>query len=330
MSTWRRRSLTSRRKRYNLPLVLPPEVVAELRQIAETADLEAISKGGKQFFHYADVKDAHLPNGELVLMGLVADAKQVSDCGSCGGRPGGAERDGRVSGYTPTRWEINLFWSFASDAALEARKVATQTTEFHFDVHSYNFAYAAYYLLDTDRNNGAHVMITGSHKDKPTAWLFGSANQKDDVVYAHYPKDRVLIIEGKAGRVSGRTVAFITRRCLRRSRSGCCFKCATSDAIGGAGRWGNARVGAGVGCSAVLGRVGRKESLAALGAAYDAGITFYDTARSYGYGESEALLGEFLRGRRDSVVVSTKFGILPAQTSFLKETVKHWQGRCCG
>jgi aryl-alcohol dehydrogenase-like predicted oxidoreductase len=78
----------------------------------------------------------------------------------------------------------------------------------------------------------------------------------------------------------------------------------------------------GFGCSAVLGRVGRRESLAALGAAYDAGITFYDTARSYGYGESEALLGEFLRGRRESVVVSTKFGILPAQTNFFKETVK--------
>ncbi len=78
----------------------------------------------------------------------------------------------------------------------------------------------------------------------------------------------------------------------------------------------------GFGCSAVMGRVGRRESLAALGAAYDAGITFYDTARSYGYGESEALLGEFLRGRRDSVVVSTKFGILPARTNFLKETVK--------
>ena len=78
----------------------------------------------------------------------------------------------------------------------------------------------------------------------------------------------------------------------------------------------------GFGCSALLGRVGRKDSLAALSAAYDAGITFYDTARSYGYGESEALLGGFLRGRRDSVVISTKFGILPAQTSFLKETIK--------
>lgn len=111
---------------------------------------------------------------------------------------------------------------------LEARKIATQATEFHFDVHSYNFAYAAYYLLDTDRTNGAHVMITHSHKDKPTSWLFGSANQKDDVVYAHYPKDRVLIIEGKAAPASARTPAAITRRCRRRRRSGCSSRCATS------------------------------------------------------------------------------------------------------
>jgi hypothetical protein len=182
-----------------LPVTLPADVVAELRKIAETADLEAISKGGKQFFHYADVKEAHLPNGELVLMGLVANAKQFPVTNRIAEDPVALSVMAGYLGYTPTRWEINLFWSFASDAALEARKIATQTTEFHFDVHSYNFAYAAYYVLDTDRNNGAHVMITGSHKDKPTAWLFGSANQKDDVVYAHYPKDRVLVIEGKAG-----------------------------------------------------------------------------------------------------------------------------------
>ena len=69
----------------------------------------------------------------------------------------------------------------------------------------------------------------------------------------------------------------------------------------------------GLGCAAIMGRVGRRESLAALGAAWDAGINFFDTARSYGYGESEALLGGFLRGnRRSQAVVCTKFGILPA------------------
>jgi aryl-alcohol dehydrogenase-like predicted oxidoreductase len=78
----------------------------------------------------------------------------------------------------------------------------------------------------------------------------------------------------------------------------------------------------GFGCSAVLGRVGRKDSLAALSAAFEAGITFFDTARSYGYGESEALLGEFLQGRRASVVISTKFGILPAKNNILKQSLK--------
>lgn len=78
----------------------------------------------------------------------------------------------------------------------------------------------------------------------------------------------------------------------------------------------------GFGCAAVMGRVGRKASLAALGAAYDGGITFFDTARSYGYGESEELLGEFLRGRRSSVLIATKFGILPAPASRLKRVLK--------
>lgn len=78
----------------------------------------------------------------------------------------------------------------------------------------------------------------------------------------------------------------------------------------------------GFGCSAMMGRVGRKASLAALSTAYDAGITLFDTARSYGYGESESLLGEFLHNRRHSVLISTKFGILPTPTTPLKRSLK--------
>jgi 1-deoxyxylulose-5-phosphate synthase len=45
-------------------------------------------------------------------------------------------------------------------------------------------------------------------------------------------------------------------------------------------------------------------------AAIDAGVTFIDTADMYGkeWGLSETLLGEALRGRRDEVVLATKFG----------------------
>lgn len=66
----------------------------------------------------------------------------------------------------------------------------------------------------------------------------------------------------------------------------------------------------GFGCASMMGRSGRRQSLRALGAAWDGGIRFFDTARSYGYGESEVLLGQFLRGRRDQAIVATKFGIL--------------------
>jgi aryl-alcohol dehydrogenase-like predicted oxidoreductase len=78
----------------------------------------------------------------------------------------------------------------------------------------------------------------------------------------------------------------------------------------------------GFGCSAILGRSGRADSLRALATAWDRGIRFFDTARSYGYGESEGLLGEFLQGRRDQAVIATKFGILAASQSGWKRVAK--------
>ena len=41
----------------------------------------------------------------------------------------------------------------------------------------------------------------------------------------------------------------------------------------------------------------------------DEGINHFDIARSYGYGEAEAFLGKFFKGRRDEVVIVSKFGI---------------------
>ena len=43
-------------------------------------------------------------------------------------------------------------------------------------------------------------------------------------------------------------------------------------------------------------------------ASIDAGATFFDTAEVYGPWENEKLLGRALAGRRDKVVVATKFG----------------------
>jgi aryl-alcohol dehydrogenase-like predicted oxidoreductase len=51
-----------------------------------------------------------------------------------------------------------------------------------------------------------------------------------------------------------------------------------------------------------------EESLAAMHAAVDEGVTFFDTADVYGDGRSERLIGRLLRDRAERLVVATKFG----------------------
>lgn len=66
----------------------------------------------------------------------------------------------------------------------------------------------------------------------------------------------------------------------------------------------------GYGTTSLMGAASHKERLALLECAFEHGITHYDTAPYYGYGEAERVLGEFLKGRRDKVTVTTKYGIM--------------------
>jgi aryl-alcohol dehydrogenase-like predicted oxidoreductase len=65
----------------------------------------------------------------------------------------------------------------------------------------------------------------------------------------------------------------------------------------------------GLGCNNFGGRIDFDATRAVVDAALEAGVTFFDTAAVYGNGgDSERFLGEILGGRRDSVVLATKFG----------------------
>ena len=52
----------------------------------------------------------------------------------------------------------------------------------------------------------------------------------------------------------------------------------------------------------------RKDAIETIRKAVDLGVTFFDTAEVYSYGQNEDLIGEALQPVRDRVVIATKFG----------------------
>src|SRR5688500_9583713 len=64
--------------------------------------------------------------------------------------------------------------------------------------------------------------------------------------------------------------------------------------------------------SGIYGNADDEQSIGVIHHAIDSGINFLDSADMYGWGHNEQLLGKALKGRRDKVVVATKFGQVKA------------------
>ena len=67
----------------------------------------------------------------------------------------------------------------------------------------------------------------------------------------------------------------------------------------------------GLGCMSMSGTYGKSddaESIDVIHQALDLGVNFLDSSDMYGWGHNEELLGRALKGRRDQVVLTTKFG----------------------
>src|SRR3954454_9385505 len=64
----------------------------------------------------------------------------------------------------------------------------------------------------------------------------------------------------------------------------------------------------GLGCNNFGMRISATEARDVVDAAIDVGLNYFDTAESYGNGESEQFLGAAVAGRRDQVLIATKWG----------------------
>ena len=71
------------------------------------------------------------------------------------------------------------------------------------------------------------------------------------------------------------------------------------------------RIGLGcMGMSEFYGSFDEEESINTLHKAIDLGVNFFDTADMYGWGANERLLGKAFKGRRDDVILATKFAVM--------------------
>src|SRR2546421_10714702 len=75
-------------------------------------------------------------------------------------------------------------------------------------------------------------------------------------------------------------------------------------------------------------RIDAEETATVINAAIESGVNFFDTADRYGKGLSEEFLGRALAGRRDGVLIATKFGMeveagkQGASSNYVREAVE--------
>ena len=73
------------------------------------------------------------------------------------------------------------------------------------------------------------------------------------------------------------------------------------------------------------GRTDTATAMAAIRRAADKGVTIFDTAQGYGFGQSEQLLAAALHGTiREDLVIATKGGLRPTDSGLVRDASPEW------
>jgi hypothetical protein len=181
-------------------LNLPWDIVAEIKAFALSEPLHAIYDPKGPTFKYADVTNGIAADGRKMPIGGVSNPARCPAVQRIIDDPVLRDIVRRYLGHEPRKITTILDWSFGSDLSdEERRKLKHHVIDYHYDVSGFDFLYASFYITDTDRYSGAHVMMRRSHKSKPLRMLFGSARASQEAVYKQFGRQNEIVIEGAAG-----------------------------------------------------------------------------------------------------------------------------------
>ena len=171
-------------------LDLPADTVAEINAFARSEPLHASYDPYGATFRRGPARKS--PRRKIRVYRWHSRSATLSGRRSC------CERSrlaiDRARRQTPRRILTILDWSFASDLTdNERRKLGHVVIDYHYDGEGCNFVYASFYITDTNRHFGAHVMMKRSHDKKPLRMLLGPVSE---AVRKRYGIENELTIDG--------------------------------------------------------------------------------------------------------------------------------------
>lgn len=177
-------------------LTLPPQTTAAILDYARSA--RCLEPGQDHTFLINEIEASHL-NGTRVYRGLVESPEACAEIQDIIHDPALLDIVHRYLRYWPTRITAHLTWSLANPAPLHEVQAIYPPTRYHYDIAGFNFMTVYFYITPVQKSDdGAHIMIPGTHQHKPPA-LMRSGNHSDRVIDRHFGLHHATPILGAAG-----------------------------------------------------------------------------------------------------------------------------------
>ena len=180
-------------------LNLPQAMVQEIVNYAYSTPCYA-DRNPEHSFSYREREKAEVLLGQQIRIGSYFHAEGCSAARKLENDPGILAIAAKYLGAPPIHIASEIWWSFPVEGTQMDQLKAAQV--FHYDLDDYRFIKFFFYLTDVDLSSGPHILIRGSHKNKPLSHqLLGvrCASKPDQEIVDCYGAENLVTITGPAG-----------------------------------------------------------------------------------------------------------------------------------